>query len=54
MNNEKEEVPLNKGEEVGIINQIMFNLLKASMSLMQLMVDELKKSKEQNSNSKLE
>lgn len=54
MNSEKEKASLNKVEEAkssdAALNQIMFELLDVSISIMQLMNAELKKAYEQNSN----
>ena len=58
MDNEKEKASLKKVEEAKLddatLNEIMFNLLNVSVSLMQLMTSELKKAKEQNFNQKSE
>lgn len=49
MNNEKEKAPINKVEgaesKVAIMNEIMFNILKAATPMLQVLHAELQKTK---------
>lgn len=58
MNNEKEKAPINKVEGAkskdAIMNEIMFSILNAAISMLQLLHAELEKLKTANSSQKSE